>query len=338
MARKRIKTEEAPKSYFVSDKEHLSFVSTGCTLLDCALGGGFVLGRIANLVGDKSTSKTGLSMECLINFVRKYPNGIAGYRDCEAAFDTQYAQAMGLPLDKIDFGPEERIVTVEGWYRDLNKFLDKCIKADAPGIYVLDSLDAISDEAEMERDIGDATYGGNKAKKLSEFFRKLTPKIESSKVLVLIVNQIRDNIGAMFGEKHKRSGGKALDFYATHIVWLAHIERLTKTVKGMKRAYGITVRAQVKKNKVAMPFRDCDFEYHFGFGIEDVISNAEWLKKAGRLKDVGIKDSSFKEYLNDVQRLPDEDYRKEQVDLAAAVRKVWSEIETDFLPKRTKYA
>lgn len=323
-------------NYFTAAKDHLQFVSTGCTLLDCALGGGFVLGRIANIVGDKSTSKTGIATECLINFVRAYPEGQAAYRDAEAAFDTSYAAAMGLQLDKIDMGPDKPLSTVEDFYRDLDKFITQQAKADAPGIYVLDSLDALSDEAEMERDIGDASYGGNKAKKLSELFRKLTAKVESSKVLVLIVSQVRDNIGAMFGEKHKRSGGKALDFYASQIVWLAHIGQLDRTLAKVKRVYGIEVRANVKKNKVSMPFRKADFEFHFGYGIEDVISCANWLDEVGAFNREGF--GNLKEFMTTLDGLSDAQYRDLHKRMVMATKDTWESVEATFLPVRTKYA
>lgn len=325
MAREKIAEKN---NYFTSDKGHLQFVSTGCTLIDCALGGGFALGRIANVVGDKSTSKTGLATECLINFCKAYPDGQAAYRDIEAAFDTQYAEAMGLHLDKIDMG-EGILATVEDWHRDLEKFIDKQTKSGKPGIYVLDSLDALSDEAELDRDISEASYGGAKAKKTSEMFRRLTPKIEASKVLLLVVSQVRDNIGAMFGEKHKRSGGKALDFYASQIVWLSHIGRLTKTVNKIKRPYGITVKAQVKKNKIGMPFRECEFEFHFGYGIEDLVSNLNWLDEIGKAD--GFKAA-------DVAKMSDDRYRAEQIEIALKVKEIWAEVEKDFLPTRTKYA
>jgi recombination protein RecA len=327
---KKEKIVEAAKpknNYFTAPKEHYQFVSTGCTLLDCALGGGFVLGRVANIVGDKSTSKTGIATECLINFVRSYPDGQAAYRDAEAAFDNQYAQAMGLPVDKIDMG-EKPLLTVEELHRDLEKFVEKQIKADAPGIYVLDSLDALSDEAELERDIGEASYGGNKAKKTSELFRRLTPRIEASKVLFLVVSQVRDNIGAMFGEKHKRSGGKALDFYATQIVWLAHLGQLTRTVSKVKRPYGIEVSANIKKNKISMPFRKAEFEFHFGYGIEDLVSNYNWLESVGRTP-------VWKEKLS---AMSDDEYFALWQQSVKEVRETWVEIEAGFLPKRSKYA
>lgn len=335
MAKRERLAAPTKNNYFTSPKTHYQFVSSGCTLLDCALGGGFVLGRIANIVGDKSTSKTGLATECLINFVRAYPSGKAAYRDAEAAFDTEYAAAMGLPIHKIDMGGDEPITTVEELYRDLEKFIDAQRKADEPGIYVLDSLDALSDEAEMGRDIGDASYGGNKAKKLSELFRKLTTKVEASKVLVLIVSQVRDNIGAMFGEKHKRSGGKALDFYASQIVWLAHLGQLDRTINKVKRPYGIEVKFNVKKNKISMPFRKGEFEYHFGYGVEDLLSNITWLDEVGRFNY--FKEGTLKEYLTTYANLTDEAYRTDHSASIAAVQMAWAEIESDFLPKRSKY-
>lgn len=319
----------APKNnYFTDPKTHIQFVSTGCTLLDCVLGGGFALGRVANIVGDKSTSKTGIATECLINFCRDYPEGQAAYRDIEAAFDPHYAEAMGLDLNKTDMGDGNPLLTVEAWHRDLEKFVDKQIKSGKPGIYVLDSLDALSDEAEMDRDIGEASYGGSKAKKSSEMFRRLTPKIESSKVLLLVVSQVRDNIGAAFGEKHKRSGGKALDFYASQIVWLSHLGQLSKTINKVKRAYGIEVKAKCKKNKINMPFRECEFEYHFGYGIEDLLSNLNWLEDVGVMKDSKT----------DLTKMDDKTYRQYGHDVAEVVKKKWSEVEATFLPARAKYA
>ncbi|HET9285664.1 MAG TPA: hypothetical protein VFR24_27240 [Candidatus Angelobacter sp.] len=323
----REKLDKPKNNYFLSQKDHYQFVSTGCTLLDCALGGGFALGRVVNVVGDKSTSKTGIATECLINFCRAYPDGQAAYRDVEAAFDTQYAEAMGLPLDKIDLG-QEQLTTIEAWHRDLEKFVEQQKKADAPGIYVLDSLDALSDEAELERDIGDGSFGAAKAKKSSELFRRLTPKIESSKVLLLIVSQVRDNIGAMFGEKHKRSGGRALDFFASQILWLSYLGKLTRTVKKVKRPYGIEIKALVKKNKIGMPFRECEVEFHFGYGIEDLISNLNWLKSVGRPFDREIN----------IDNLSNSEYRETADQVSQIVKEHWTIIEEGFIPSRSKYA
>lgn len=329
----------APKNnYFNGPKTNLKFVSTGCTMLNCILGGGYALGRITNIVGDKSTAKTALATEALTNFTIAYPEGKAAYREAEAAFDRDYAAAMGLPISKIDFGdPDKPLLTVEDFERDLSSFVEK-LGPKTPGIYVLDSLDALSDEAEMERDIGEATYGGNKAKALSTMFRKMARRIERSNVLLLIVSQVRDNIGAMFGEKHKRSGGKALDFYASQIMWLAHIKTLKKTINKVERPYGVVIKANVKKNKVSMPFRTCEFEFHFGYGVENIIACASWLKEVGRLSAINIKESQYKDYLAEVGKMTDDDYKNENKSVSEATAQVWRDVEGTFTPKRSKYA
>lgn len=331
--RKVLAQAKTDAPYFVGAKPNLQFVPTGCALLDCALGGGWALGRVANIVGDRSTAKTGLATEAMINFLRTYPDGTAAYRESEAAFDRSYAAAMGLPINEISFGDEEKpLQTIEDFYHDLNKFLDDRVKAKKPGIYVLDSLDALSDEAEMKREFGEATYGANKAKALSEFFRKSARKIEQAQVLLMIVSQVRDNIGAMFGDKHKRSGGRALDFYASQVLWLAHIKTLDKTIAKVKRPYGITVRAKVKKNKVGLPFRECDFDFLFGYGIDDVGASLDWLTKVGRMSD-----SEAGERLDKIEITEGSDRLALEYNLRLLVGAAWQEIETTFLPRRAKY-
>jgi recombination protein RecA len=335
---KRERVVEKKSSYFADEKTNYSFVKTGCTLLDCALGGGYPLGRIVNIVGDKSTAKTALATEALINFIKAYPKGTPAYRDTESAFDEGYAEAMGLEIAKVDFGPDEPLVTVEAFTRDFDAFLEERIETETPGIYVVDSLDALSDEAEMDQDISKGTYGTAKAKLLSLFFRTTAHRIEQSKVLLLVISQVRDNIGAMFGEKHKRSGGRALDFYASQAIWLAHIETLKREINKVKRPYGVVIRAKIKKNKVALPLREADFTFRFGYGTEDLEASADWLKEVGRLKDADISQAKFKEYLNEVSDLSRAEYDEENARVSKVVKQVWAEIETSFLPKRAKYA
>jgi recombination protein RecA len=340
MAKKvREKLKEDTGSYFVSEKPNYSFVSSGCAVLDCVLGGGYPLGRMTNIVGDKSTSKTGLATEALINFMRRYPDGKPVYRDTEAAFDLDYAVAMGLKKDQVDLGdPEKPIITIEAFMREFDDYLAERIKTKTPGMYVIDSLDALSDEDEMDRDIGKGSYGTQKAKTLSIFFRTTGYKIEQSKVLLLIVSQVRDNIGAMFGEKYKRSGGHALDHHASQILWLSHVKTLKKTINKVDRPYGILVKAKAKKNKVGLPLRDAEFTFRFGYGIEDVEASVAWLKEVDRLKDADIAKGDVKEYLSALEGMSHADYEQERIAIGKVVKQVWAEIETTFLPTRQKYA
>lgn len=332
--------DEEANSYFTSNKENILFTNTGCTVLDCVLGGGYAQGRMVNIVGDKSTAKTGLSTEALINFKLLHPEGHAAYRETEGAYDEAYSEAMGLTIDEIDFGPDEPIDTVEKFNADFSKFIDKCIKDDVPGIYILDSFDSLSDEGEMKRDLSDGTYGMEKQKKIGIMFRKLNKKIEKSKVLLIIVSQIRENINAMFGEKYRRSGGKALDFYASQIFWLAHVGRLKRTVKKVERAYGVTIKAQCKKNKVGFPFRECEFDFIFGYGIDDVSASVKFLFEVERLKDLGYKASKkgdLKGISDGIKSLTGKEYKKAKRELDKHVISVWREIESNFLPTKGKY-
>jgi len=338
--RERVKASDQPDNYFVSSKEGLKFTSSGCAKLDCDLGGGYVLGRVVNIVGDKSTAKTALATEAIINFLLQFPNGKAKYAETEAAYDKGYAEAMGLPVDLVDFGNEdEPLTTVEDFARDLEKFIEEQTEKKRPGIYVLDSLDALSDEAEMSRDLEKGTYGTQKAKNLSTMFRKLTRKLERSQVLLIVISQVRDNIGVVFGDKHKRSGGRALDFYATHVLWLAHRAQLTKTIKGVKRPIGIQVIAKVKKNKVGLPLREATFNFLFGFGVDDVSASLEWLKEVDKLNEVEhlFPGKPYEKFLKEVESMETQDYLKLKHDLTPIVQSVWAEIETSFIPKRTKY-
>lgn len=340
--RVKLKEEISPEenSYFTSTKKNLLFTSTGCTVLNCVLGGGYAQGRMVNVVGDKSTAKTGLATEALINFKMQHPNGNAAYRETEGAYDEAYSEAMGLSLDEVDFGPDDPIDTVEKFDKDFRAFLDKCIKEDVPGIYVLDSFDSLSDDDEMKRDLSDGTYGMAKQKKIGIMFRKMNKKIERSKVLLIIVSQIRENINAMFGEKYRRSGGKALDFYASQIFWLAHVGMLKRTVKKVERTYGVTIKAKCKKNKVGFPFRECEFDFIFGYGVDDVAASVKFLYEVDRLKDLGYKagkKGDIRIITEEIKALNGKEFTRAKKRLDKHVRMVWNEIETNFLPTRGKY-
>jgi recombination protein RecA len=186
----------------------MEFIPSGSKLLDLALGGGWAERRIANIVGDKSTGKTLICIEACANFAAKYPKGKVRYRECESAFDPPYAKAMGMPMDRVDFGANQ-LETVEDLFEDLGR-ITKGAKSDE--LVIVDSLDALSDRVEMKRDLDTGSYGTAKAKNLSELFRRQVRSLTNSKVTVIIVSQVRDNIGAFgYAAKTKRSGGRALD-------------------------------------------------------------------------------------------------------------------------------
>ena len=303
------------RSYFAdSSQRPYEFIHSGSTLLDCVIGGGWPLGRIGNIVGDKSTGKTLIAMEAIANFFLTYPQGRTAYLEAEAAFDEEYADRLGIPVSQIEF--EYELDTVEQFFKKLESLCKELEPTKKPALVVLDSLDALSDAAELERGIDDGSYGAGKAKKMSELFRRLVRQIKRTRICLLIISQVRDNIGVTFGKKYSRSGGRALDFYASQVIYLAHLKQLSMTRRGVKRAYGICIKAKCDKNKIGLPFRECEFEIHFGYGIQDLKSCEEFL-------------STIK-YKGNVAKLTDEQLRE-------TVREEWSALEQEFLPTETKY-
>jgi recombination protein RecA len=327
--------------YFSSADSSIKFVHSGCTVLDCVLGGGWPLGRVVNVVGDRSAGKTLLAIELMVNFAHQYSEGKIRYRESEAAFSLEYAGALGLPLDRVEFTRNEQdgseVDTVERFYHDLEKFLKRL--NGQPGLYVLDSLDAISDEAEMGRAFGEATFGATKAKQMSELFRRMTGRVEASKVCLMIISQTRDRISGTFGRTYTRSGGRALDFYASIVVYLAHIKELTRTVNSIKRPIGVEVKAKATKNKIGLPFRSCTFPIIFGYGISDIVADLDWLLEHRRLDEVELTEKEFKSIRQKALHttLPVAEERALRKKMARAVKDGWIEVETTFLPKHAKY-
>jgi len=344
---KRKRVADGGGSYFAAPKSHIQFIKTGSTTLDCALGGGWAGGRIFNVVGDKSTGKTLLCIEAVANFAKQYPKGYIRYAECEHAFDPQYAEALGMPLDRVDFG--KPLETVEDLFEDINVVMHDA--KSQPVLMIVDSLDALSDRSEMGREIDQGSYGANKAKQMSQLFRRLTGQMSKSKLTLGVVSQVRDNINAMaFGRKTTRSGGRALDFYASQVLYLAHLGSEKRTIRGIERPTSIKVRGKVDKNKVSLPYREAEFEILFGFGIDDAKSCLRWLKESGNMKDVPFvkakktlagtakKADPIKMYCRDLMKKPDDEYQRELAIIQAAVRTRWAELETEFLPTRKKYA
>lgn len=329
------KKTEAPNLFFSSPKTHMKFIHTGCELLNCVVGGGWPLGRMINIVGDKSTGKTLLAIEAMANFFRKFKKGKVRYNETEAAFDDPYARALGLDVDRVE---RAECSTVEEFFDDLKKFMANL--NGEPGLYILDSLDALSDKAEMQRGIEEGSYGMSKQKQLGQLFRRLVKPLEKANVCLIIISQVRDAIGVTFGNKHTRSGGKALDFYASIILWLAHKGQIKKTIKQIQRTVGVDVKAKTSKNKVGQPFRECEFSILFGYGIDDIRSGLTFLKDAGNLDLVGLdnNDKAASRFISIFMEADKEDQDEMREMLNGAVRSTWYKIEQSFTPTKGKYA
>lgn len=255
-------------------------IHSGSTMLNLALTGmptaGWPLGRSSNIVGDKSTGKTLLAIEAASMFLGAPPKGIdyphVRYLEGEEAFDPDYAAALGLPVEQVTLKP---LNTIEQLYTELE---DVCkVKAKSHGnLVIVDSLDSIDAQAELEKSLDEGTYDMGKQKQLGKIFRRLVKPMADSNTHLMIISQIRHNITTMpFSPKWRRSGGKALDFYCTHIVWLHEVKKLKS--KATSLVYGVNINAKVNKNKVGPPFREATFPLLFTFGIDDVISLINFL-------------------------------------------------------------
>lgn len=348
-ARARVRTVAAMEpaervSYFAqgANKENsdLQFISSGCATVDEAMSGGFALGRVANIVGDRSAGKTLLAMEVTANFHNNYPDGKSRYAESEAAFDKPYAGALGMPVDKIEFNDKAHpLQTIEDLYEDLVRFMDR--HPGTPKLYILDSLDALSDDAEMEKAFDKDDMGGKKPKLIGQLFRRLVDRMEAERMCFVVVSQIRENMTAMaFQEKYKRSGGKALDFYASHILWLNEIGKIKRTAGGIERITGVNVKLRVRKNKVGLAYREVTYPVLFGYGIDDMTSSAAWLVENGReamLAPLGMSKSGYALLLTKIRNEGGAAAVLMRTALSLIVRREWAIIETSFLPKSRKY-
>lgn len=324
--------------------EDVIFFSTGAAVLDCVLGGGYGADRVINIVGDRSTGKTLLAIEAGVNFLRRFKLGRVRYVDGENAFDESYASVIGWPSKekgrKKRVEVDDEIETVEEFYNDLEKFCDD--HESIPTLYILDSLDSLSSEAELAREFGKPAYD-SKPRQMSELFRRLRRKVKQSGTTLMIISQTRQRITSTFtfgGKSYSRSGGTALDFYASQVLYLRErtYERkhLRRKVGKVERSVGIAIEAFCDKNKVGLPHRRCTFPLLFNYGIDDVGANLRWLDEIGRLKKVVNTDKPHVAKRR-IGKLPDSEWHEERQRLASAVRDAWDELESSFMPSRGKY-
>lgn len=270
-----------------------SYFRFGCKLIDLVTGGakgvyGVPDGRILNLVGDKSSGKTFICNELIADAHYRYGDKFKWmYADCERgySFDTQTLYGFDIHTNESDTP-----TTVEEAYYCIDRFA-KSLKDDEFGIYILDSLDALtSDEQDaraeerikaIENDKEmKGTYGMGKAKYLSqEFFPQLCKTLENKHILLVIVSQIRDNTDMFSFEKYSRAGGKALDFYCHMVIWLATAKKIqvTGTDGAIKATLGGTNKLKVTKGKVPRPYRECFYTFMFDYGIDNIATGVDYL-------------------------------------------------------------
>lgn len=272
-----------------------TYYTTGLDLLDLCVGGapgcyGFPGGYIVNFVGDKSAGKTLLAIEMLVankmKFGKKFhPNHDDSESGC--TFDTMKMYKVDL---YGDFEPRKSN-TVEEMDANVGLWLDSLGK-EGRGIYVVDSLDGLSDEEHEERAAvrkklqakGETvenkdSYGMGAAKFLSQdFFKTKAGEIQNHDALLIIVSQVRENLEpGMFKPKYVRSGGKALDFYSHTCLWLSTVSKIVRKVGNESRVVGVVVQAETKKSKTPRPYRKCRFSLYFDYGLDNIGSNIDYL-------------------------------------------------------------
>jgi len=330
-------------------EKRVEFLHSGSSVLNLALSGdvngGWARGRVINIVGDGSSGKTLLALELAAWFyhnIKSMKSSIYPkvkrvkiiYYNAEEVMDFPLEEMYGKKfVDAVDWRPKEGdAMTAEGWGRDVGRELLKYKKGDAV-LYIEDSIDALNPEASSKRfdkaakedKAEESKSYAEKASYFSQsFFSNLVGKVAGKDFTIVLISQVREKIGVVFGKKHYRTGGKSLDFYTHQVAWLAVKERMKKTVKKQERVYGVKVRMNLDRSKVSKPFRTADFDILFNYGVDDFSGLIDFVhpgchpqKKIAMIRKMERDDSYYENMKLKAQRL-------------------WNEIENSIEPKRKK--
>ncbi len=335
--------------------------STGCDLIDIVIGGepnvfGIAAGDITNLVGDTGTAKSLLSGEIIANAYYKFGKKLKWrYDNSENGFDfdTQYLYGIDILQEDDDFECSE---TVQDLFCNYKIFL-KGLKKNELGIYISDSLDALSSDEEIKRGnkrVADfkkrkegmeekekkkGSYQMEAPKFLSRsFFRELKSLTIEKNAILILVSQVRMNIDPFSKRKYTRSGGKALDHWCDNIIWLKNAVKLKKK----NRVIGIYGMAETTKNRTPRPFRSCYFSLYFDYGVDNIGSNIDYLFNLRGDSGKVLKSAKIKwdDTITDISRIDlidkIEDSKKMQKELKKRVVDKWEKIEESIRTNRKR--